>query len=157
MNTSPESGKILWIGWGDLAKKSAQAVSVIMNQLGYDVLALDAAEKPVAFAKIEPTELFLRTSKTHHEELVRIAKRDGFDAVYVANYGHQHITSALEFQHSTPLIIVAKPLDTHLDLLLTMSRDHTNFAYLLEKIVAHDHYLNKPGVVFLRKLMPKLH
>jgi|GEM_PF-5177369 len=156
MSTKSQFGKILWIGWGDLAHKSKEAFSVI-KQKGYEILALDVMENPVGLKSTEPEKLFLRTSEDHHKELVRIARQDGFDVVYVANYGHQHISSALEFQSFTPQIIVAKPLDTCLDFLLNVGRDQENFIHLLKKLFIHDHYLNKPGVVFLRDRMPELH
>jgi hypothetical protein len=92
MNNRSQSGKILWIGWGDLARKCKEAFSAI-EQKGYDILALDVVEQPVGLQSTQPKELFLRPSRPHHEKLVAMAKRDGFDAIYVANYGHQHIST----------------------------------------------------------------
>src|SRR5687767_11348982 len=96
------SGKLLWLGWGDLAIKCAPTFKAA-REAGYEVLALDITDEPAARKNgIEPTRLFVRSSKDHNAELKAIAKRDGFDAVYVGNQGSQHISSAIEFQDYTP-------------------------------------------------------
>lgn len=154
--STPKSGKVLWIGYGDLARKCKEAFFVIKDN-GYDLIALDVKDEPVGLKTFTPDKLFLRKSKDHHNELVSMAKRDGFEAIYVANYGHQHISSAIEFQHYTPHIIIAKPLDTCLDFLLNINKDRNNFTHLLPSIFIHDHYMNKPGVNFLKDLMLTLH
>jgi hypothetical protein len=99
----------------------------------------------------------LRTSEKQHQELISLARDGGLDAVYVANYAHQHIGCALEFYNFARNIIVAKPLDTCLEYLLNITKDQDNFCHLLRKLYVHDHYLHKPGVTFLRDRMAELH
>jgi hypothetical protein len=152
-----DSGKFLQIGLGDIAKKeSEEAIPQIKNE-GYEILSLDMKEDPVGQEYVQPKKHFLRERDDHNKELKHIGWKDGFDAIYVANLSHQHITTAIEFQDYTPLVIVAKPLDTHLHLLLTIQRDKPHFSHLLSKLFIHDHYLNKPGIRTLKKIMPKLH
>ena len=156
MQPTMNSGKLLWVGWGDLARKAAPAINIAKG-LGYEINALDVSEKPSGLKMTEPDRLFVRTSEAQHRDLVALARNAGFDAIYIANYGHQHIGSALEFYHYAPSVILAKPLDTCLDYLLTIGRDEANFRHLLNKLFVHDHYLNKPGIVFLRERMQALH
>jgi hypothetical protein len=153
-----ESGRILWLGWGDLARKCEPAIGE-MKQAGYKIYALDVRERPTALLNgVEPSELFVRNRSSHHDNLLRVASQHGFDAIYVANPGHFHISSAIEFQHFAPVVLLSKPLDTHLGFLMTLAENKENYVHLLPKLFVHDHYLNKPAVEFLAtKLMPRLH
>jgi hypothetical protein len=152
-----DSGNFLQIGLGDIAKKESEEAIPQIKKEGYDIFSLDTKENPVGQESVKPKKHFLRTDYTHNKVLKHIGWKNGFDAIYVANFSHQHITTAIEFQDYTPLIIIAKPLDTHLDLLLTIQRDNPHFGHLLSKLFIHDHYLNKPGIRTLKKIMPKLH
>lgn len=83
--------------------------------------------------------------------------RERFGLIYVGNPGNSHLISTAELQHFTDKLIIAKPLDTNVGLISTVREfEATTYKHLVPKVTIHDHYLNKPGVGFLTKLMPRL-
>ena len=160
LSKSNRGGHILWVGWGDVTRKGAIAIKSMLDA-GYKVHGIDLTDDPSGIKVVDPSRLYIRDNKRHHNDILKIGMKDGFEAMYVANPGDHHLSSALEFQHFAKHIIISKPLDTHISFLSTIfgSRVSTrrNYAHFLPKVWVHDHYLNKPAIDFLITLMGTLH
>jgi len=153
-----EKKNFAFMGCGDLLRKASKLAIPCIKNNGYEVVAVDFKPEPVGLQPAQPNHFFDCSNEADYSEFTRIAEKEKFEAIYVANPGDAHLITLLQLHHFAKRIIISKPLDTHVGLLCTARKqEDLDFRYILPKVTVHDHYLNKPGVEFLaRRLMPRL-
>lgn len=143
---------VLWVGWGDLARRCKPAL-LKLEEGGTEIVAVDVVP-PGQLRSECPFPLYNLTVSEEMREFTERARSEPFNQAYIANLPSQHLMTAWEVARITEGgITVAKPIDIDFRLVSNVRACPYNQA---DRIKVHDHYRNKGGVMLLQRLLPAL-
>lgn len=126
---------------------------------GVQVFASDVvAESKITNSFTGFTDYFDLSNASHRDKLFDLGRRQRFDLTYDATWPDAHLLNIPNWDAITKSTVVTKPFVSIEQYHALKALVHLRgFGSLLEKVMLHDHYINKPGMQALFKGLPAAH
>lgn len=147
----------LWIGCGDLLRRTHNAVVQLKKLHGVEFTFIDVCDPDKVKQPPPGNAKFYNVSHDEQrQELRKFLRQHPLTNIFIANWPPQHLLTAFKYsEFCSGRIIISKPLDVNLPLIETIA-GRGAWPADADKIFVHDHYRNKGAVWPTYQAFPRL-